>query len=101
MNIHERLGGNNARRLSPRAREFYIDGVTYPSSASDIQSTGIVLYTGEFTKVFLCFLNKFTSISSKHFCCEAARVYMSLNTFIKDYHIKLLSFRILVGLPLG
>ncbi|KAL5254648.1 hypothetical protein ACHWQZ_G014173 [Mnemiopsis leidyi] len=51
MNIHERLGGNNARRLSPRAREFYIDGVTYPSSASDIQSTGIVLYTGEFTKV--------------------------------------------------
>ena len=56
MNIHERLGGNNARRLSPRAREFYIDGVTYPSSASDIQSTGKVLYTGEFTKVSEFFL---------------------------------------------
>ena len=48
MNIHERLG---ARRLSPCAREFYIDGVTYASSASDFQATGSVIYNGEWSKV--------------------------------------------------
>ena len=45
--VHDML---EVRRLSPKVREFYIDGVTYLTSGSDFVMHSI-LYRGEYTQV--------------------------------------------------